>query len=217
MRPPHLGFHHCAAQNGHWVHDGQAKADLLAHAFSSKYHLPAEIEEADEVLADLPTKMSNFVLVRERLVLRELRNLREDQSTSPDGLPARILRQCARQLSRFVTTLIRMMLLLGRWPAMWKIHRVCPLYKKGVVYKPDNYRGLHLTPVISKVAERVIQIPFGSYLEAVDGFGSSQWAFRKERGCTDLVLLLVCSWLWAFQLRKKLECSLLTFLEHSTA
>ena len=201
--PAKSGIPSLRGPSGDWVHDGQAKADLLAHAFSSKYHLPAEIEEADEVLADPPTKMSNCVLVRERWVLRELRNLREDQSTGPDGLPARILRQCARQLSRFVTTLIRMMLLLGRWPAMWKIHRVCPLYKKGVVYKPDNYRGLHLTPVISKVAERVIKIPLCSYLEAVDGFGSSQWAFRKERGCTDLVLLLVCNWLWAFQLRQK--------------
>ena len=95
------------------------------------------------------------------------------------------------------------MLLLARWPDMWKIHRVCPLYKKGVVYKPANYTALHITPMISKVAERVLKIPFGSYLEAVDGFGASQWAFRKARGCTDLVLLLVCSWLWAFQQKQK--------------
>ena len=75
---------------------------------------------------------------------------------------------------------------------------------------PANYRGLHLTPVISKVVERVIKIPFGSYLEAVDAFGASQWAFRKERGCTDLVLLLVCGWLWAFQLQRKVGL----FLKH---
>ena len=105
------------------------------------------------------TKISNFVLVRERWVVRELEHLREDQATGPDGLPAVILRKCARQLSRFVTMLIRMMLLLARWPDMWKIHRVCPLYKKAIVYKPANYKGLHITPVISKVAERVLKIP----------------------------------------------------------
>ena len=87
---------------------------------------------------------------------------------------------------------------------MWKLHRVCPVYKKGVVYIPPNYEGLHVTPVLSKAAERVLKIPFGAYIEAIDGFGASQQAFRKKkRGCTDLVLLLLCSWLLAFQRRRK--------------
>ena len=90
-----------------------------------------------------------------------------------------------------------------RWSAVWKLHRVCPLYKKGVVYLPSNYRGLHLTPVLWKVAERAIKVPWGNYLAEIYGFGGSQWAFRKKRGCTDLVLLLVCSWLMAFQRRQK--------------
>ena len=92
---------------------------------------------------------------------------------------------------------------MGRWPAMWKIHRVSPLYKKGVVHKLANYKGLHITPVLSKVAERVIKIPLGNYLESTDVFGASQWAFRKLRGCANLVLLLVCTWLNAFQRRQK--------------
>ena len=62
---------------------------------------------------------------------------------------------------------------------------------------------MHITPVLSKVVERAIQIPLDNYLEATDGFGESQWAFCKKRGCTDLVLLLVCSWLLAFQRRRK--------------
>ena len=134
---------------------------------------------------------------------KELLKLREDQSTGPDGLPARILRACARSLCRAVTLLIRKIVATGRWPALWKFHRMCLLYKKGVVSKPVNYRGLHLTPVLSKVAERVINVPFGSFLEATNAFGASQWAFRKKRGCTDLVLLLMCSWLLAFQRRRK--------------
>ena len=124
----------------------------------------------------------DFVLVRERWVLKELLGLREDQATGMDELPARILRQCGRSLARIVTALIRKMLVLGRWPAIWKLHRVSPLYKKGAVCKPANFRGLHLTPVLSKVAERVIKIQFGNYLEAIDGFGDSQCAFRKKRG-----------------------------------
>ena len=48
---------------------------------------------------------------------------------------------------------------------------------KGIVHTPDNYRGLQLTPVLSKVAPRVITILFGNYIAAIYGFGASQWAF----------------------------------------
>ena len=60
-----------------------------------------------------------------------------------------------------------------------------------------------MTPVLSKVAEIIIKIPFGNFIEAIDGFSAAQLAFRKKRGCTDLVLLLICNWLLSFQRRLK--------------
>ena len=137
---------------GQWVHVRE-KTDLFAHIFSTKFVLPVAVEEEPVEDEEPSSHMSNFVVIRERWVLQELGRLREDQATGIDGLPAKILRMCCRSLARYVTALIRMMLRGGRWPAVWKLHRVCPLYKKGVVYLPSNYRGLHLTPVLSKVAE----------------------------------------------------------------
>ena len=97
------------------VHDGQAEADLLAHVFASKCALPHAIEEGQVVDVEPSSNMSNFVLIRERLVRRELESLREDQASGGvDGLPARIIRQCSRPLARAVTALIRMMLRHGR-------------------------------------------------------------------------------------------------------
>ena len=189
--------------SGEWVHDGAGKAQLFVDAFTSKFELPEDIE-ADATLDQPPsTFMSSFVLVRERWLRKELSKLREDQATGPDELPARILRNCSRSLSRFATILVRKMVAEHRWPLLWKSHRICPLFKKGAVHKPGNYRGLHLTAVLSKVAERVLNATFGKFIEAVDAFGESQWAFRKKRGCPDLVLLLMCSWLRSFQRREK--------------
>ena len=203
-QPENRGIPSLRDASGKWVHDGREKSELFAEIFASKYVLPENVR-GDPRLDDLPPqRMSSFVLVRERWVRREFRQLRVDQATGPDELPARILKNCASSLSRGATFLFRKMLSQGQWPDMWKYHRVAPLYKKGVVHKPNNYRGLHLTPVLSKVAERVINIPFRKYVEAIDAFGSSQWAFRRGRGCTDLVLLLLCSWLKDFQMRRKI-------------
>ena len=108
-----------------------------------------------------------------------------------------------RMCSRGFTTLLRRILKEHRWPSAWKFHRLSPLFKKGAVHNADNYRGLHLTSVMSKVAERVLKVPFEKFVDVVDAFGQNQWAFRRGRGCPDLVLLLVCSWLRDFQLRRK--------------
>ena len=62
---------------------------------------------------------------------------------------------------------------------------------------PGNYRGIHQTNVISKIAERTICITLTPFLERADAFGKDQWAFRKKHSCRDLVALLVSRWLWA--------------------
>ena len=95
---------------GEWVHDGQGKAELFAKALSSKFVLPDAVEGDPDLNETPSTMMSDFVLIRERLVLRELSKLREDQATGLDGLPARILRQCAKSLYRSFTALIRKMI-----------------------------------------------------------------------------------------------------------
>ena len=191
------------SSSGDWVHDPKLKADLFADVFTSKYGLPPHVRDDPELLREPAGHMSSFVLIRERWVKRELRTLREDQATGPDDVAARLLRACADVLARPFTTFLRRILKEHRWPSAWKFHRLSPLFKKGAVHNAGNYRGLHLTSVMSKVAERVLKVPFEKFVDVVDAFGQNQWAFRRGRGCPDLVLLLVCSWLRDFQLRRK--------------
>ena len=55
---------------GNWVHDGQGKAELFAKALSSKFVLPDAVEEHPVSNEEPQTKMSEFVLNRERWVLK---------------------------------------------------------------------------------------------------------------------------------------------------
>ena len=147
--------------------------------------------------------MSEFVALRKRVTLKILRNLREDQATGPDHLSARVLRTCASELAFPLTILARRILDCGRWPRVWKLHWVSPLHKKGSVYDPNKYRGLHLTPVVSKVVERVFAHVLVPFLSSTCAFGETQWAFQKKIGCKDLICVLVNRWLLAFQERKR--------------
>ena len=198
---PRAGLPSLKNADGAWVHEPSDKANLFVERFSKKCVLPPEVE--DIIVGDPVDVMDSFIPLRTRTTLKLLRNLREDQATGPDKLAARVLRNCARQLARPITVVARRILDLGVWPKIWKLHWVMPLHKRGSVYDPDKYRGLHLTPVISKVVERIFAIPLGNFCAETCAFGRTQWAFQKRLGCRDLICVLVARWLLAFQERRK--------------
>ena len=61
------------------------------------------------------------------------------------------------------------------------------------MFQPGQYRGIHLTCILSKVTERVIGNPLVAFLEK-HGYGDSQWAFRKKSSSRDLVTLSIAIW-----------------------
>ena len=78
-------------------------------------------------------------------------------------------------------------------------HWIFPLFKKGTGSKWENYRGIHLTVQLSKVAERVLAHIFIVPLSKnVPIFGINQFAYTQERGCRDMIAFLILSWLIEF-------------------
>ena len=89
-------------------------------------------------------------------------------------------------------------------PAKWKIHYPAPISKKSSVYSPMNYRGVHLiSPLLSKVAERLIGGPLISHL-ATNHFGINQCGSIKKRSARDLSTLCLCTWIWTICRGKKI-------------
>ena len=190
-------------EQGQWTHDPTEKANLLKKTFVKKSRLPPEHPFYD-VLPDGSEAMPKFTLLRTRWTKRILKNLVADSATGPDRLPARILRECADALALPITLLVRLMLSTGTWPKCWKIHWVLPLHKKGPSANPSNYRGVHLTTLLSKVTERLLNTVLTPFLQKTGAFGASQFAFQKGLSANDLVAAQVCSWILALTLRKKI-------------
>ena len=141
--------------------------------------------------------MSDFHIIRHRWVLQALLAIDVQKATGPDEIPGRLLKLCAKQLSHPSTTLVRRIFQDSRWPDTWRLHWVQPLYKKGSPSLPGNYRGVHLTPILSKIAERTIGKLFLPYLESTNAYGTRQWAFRKDHSCRDLITLRMLNWILA--------------------
>ena len=135
--------------------------------------------------------------LRKRSAENFLKKLREDSGSGSDGLATRILRNCAAELALPFVFLCRIILNTGRWPSCWTNHWIFPLYKRKSVNDPSNYRGIHLTPQLSKAAERFIGSLFMPFLFSSCAFGKNQFAYTPARGSRDAVLFYVLSWIWA--------------------
>ena len=114
--------------SGKWHTSPVDKADALMSTFAGKSDLPSKVGNVE--VADSECTLPRFLLIRRRWVLKLLRNLDVDTATGPDGLPARILRECAAELAMPICKLSRGLLKDGVWPTCWKLHWVHPLFKK---------------------------------------------------------------------------------------
>ena len=129
--------------------------------------------------------------------------LREDSATGPDLLPARVLKHCARQLAKPISMLILRIISTMEWPAIWMVHWITALHKRGPVFLRKNYRAVHLTCQISKVVERLIKQMIEPHLERINAYGENQFAYRRERGSRDALALLVLTWIKKLSMREK--------------
>ena len=191
----HTSISALKAADGTWIRTAKEKANLLAHNFSSKWKLPAVVENKFFELECFPAAPDNLVAIRTRRAQHFLSKLDESSATGPDLVPARVLKRLASVLALPFAKLARLIVNEGTWPDLWKRHWICALYKKKSVYDPANYRGVQLTAQISKAMERFLASLFVPQLVELGAFGENQFAYRLEHGARDLLLFLVLSWI----------------------
>ena len=189
-----------------WIHDPKLKADLFAKVFASKAQLPPE--EVDcPYFGEPETEIESRVILRTRYTLKLLQSLDVGKATGPDRIPASILKTLADVIALPFTMICRRLLKEACWPEFGKNYKICSPYKKKSASRAENYRGVHLTAILSKIAERVIGRDLISFLQS-GKFGTHQWAYSKGLSSRDLVTALVMSWTLAICQNKKIAAYL---------
>ena len=184
-----------------WVLDPAEKATLVAETLNSKYKIAGKEHNLYSDIVPSGHKQEDLFYPTFEMALNVLENLREDSGTGPDMLPARILKMCAKQLARPIVLLVTRMLCDGVWPDMWREHWIVPIFKRGSVFKPANYRGIHMTAQLSKIVERLIKRMVEPYLEHSLALGVNQFAYRAQRGARDALAFLTLQWMCALNKR----------------
>ena len=165
---------------GRVVTEVVARANTFNACFSQKFSDP-HVGPLPEPPALNAPGLASFDIPPGR-VAQLLRDLSPHKACGPDGLGARIIRECSEELSVPLEMICRLSARSGVFPSAWKRANVIPVFKKGSKKLPENYRPVSLLAICSKVLEKVVcEALFRACLPALP---DSQHGFLPNRSCT---------------------------------
>jgi len=142
-------------EDGKWIKDPKEKADIFARNFRSKANLPEELVDTPFFGCATDDEM-HFFSFRSRNTKRLFQKLDACKATGGDMISASILKRLCDCLAVPFTIVVRRLFSEGCWPSAWKYHLICPIFKRGSAFTPGNYRGVHITTILSKIAEKIV-------------------------------------------------------------
>ncbi|CAH8674745.1 unnamed protein product [Schistosoma haematobium] len=124
----------------------------------------------------------------EEEVRKELQLLKRYKSPGPDDLPPTLFKDGGDFLTKGLTTLFTKVWELESVPTSWNESIVVPIFKKGSRRSCNNYRGISLLPIASKLLASVILCRLFKTRERLTR--EEQAGFRSGRGCIDHIFTL---------------------------
>jgi hypothetical protein len=127
------------------------------------------------------------------LVERVISGMKRGKAAGLDNLSAEHLQQCHSLLSAVLAKLFNLIVLTGYIPTGFGYSYTVPIPKDKAniysrSYKVDDFRGISISPVISKVFEHCILARFRKYLVTSD----NQFSYKRKVGCTTVLHTVRC-------------------------
>ena len=158
------------------------KSKLFNPYFSLVFQHSRTNQATNSRTSRLPTdsQLSEITLDVEEVV-NSLLNLNVSKASSPNGIPARLLKECSHQIAPSLCTLFNHSLRSGHIPCEWKSADFTPVHKKNSKEPAANYRPNSLLPIINKTLERCIYWRF--YDHVVHLYQSISTRILRNRSC----------------------------------
>ena len=174
---------------------------------------PQEIEEAvnegEDLREDETARVWNDMLEQtpeREEILEEMKKMR-DSAPGKDGVRLIMLMKGGEEVISRVVKLVQFMFnnSQDKWEGELKIGLVVPLHKKGDRNERNNYRGVVLLAMGSRILARIMANRLRIWAEKLQLLDDEQAGFRKERSTADATQIMVRIQEDVSDLRKRLE------------
>lgn len=145
-----------------------------------------------KVLKNLPKKKLAYPIDDDVFTIDEYREvvdtLVEGKNGGADGLRPEVLRRGGRELDNLILELCNKALRDGNTPTQWSEMNIVPVPMSGPLNKVENYRGISMCPIITKILNKLILFRMRPAIEPI--LRKNQNGFRPERGTVAHILAL---------------------------
>jgi hypothetical protein len=169
--------------------DRYAKADILNTQFHSAY-TKEDVSNIPDMGAPACPSMKK-IRVDNKGVYNLLCKLDPYKASGPDGIPPKILKEAAYEISPILTEIYQESIDTGTVPLDWREAVMIPAFKKGERHDPANYRPISLTSVCSKILEHIIHSSIMSHFDKNRVLCDNQHGFRKRRSCETQLIVTI--------------------------
>ncbi len=166
---------------------------LLQNQYLKAFSMPSQSDIIHDVRSffmsnNSPAPVLDTVKIDPSDVMTAIKEMPNHSAAGPDGIPSMLLKNCAKELSEPLSIFFQKSIDEGVMPPIFKSAAVVPIHKGGDKNLPSNYRPISLTPIITKVFERIVRKAMVAYLEDNDLMNSTQHGFRKGRSCISALI-----------------------------
>ena len=193
--------------NGLHITD-DAKAEALNRQFTSVF-----THDDGRELPDMgkPYPGMHDIVFTQNGVEKLLEDIKPGKAAGPDELPARVLKESAKEISAILTMIFQRSYESGTIPDDWSSARISAIYKKGDKSTPSNYRPVSLTCIICKLMEHIVCSQMGKHLDRYNILHPNQHGFRKGLSCETQLVETLHDWTGTINSKRQTDVVLLDF------
>ena len=129
--------------------------------------------------------------VTEQEVRQAIRNMKHGKASGIDEICGEFLKYAENVVVPFLTQLFNKLYNASLFPAVWSKSVIVPIFKKGDDDNPDNYRGISLLSIVSKVFTAILNKRLYTWAEKENKISKEQAGFRKGYSTIDHIFTLV--------------------------
>ena len=144
-------------------------------------------------------------------VLMAIRKLKNRKSAGPDGIIGELIKHSNEQMIDFFVKFFNTLFDKGVYPENWMESIILPLFQKGDVNNPNNYRGISLSDVSSKVFGSIINRRLQEWVEENNITNEYQAGFKKGYSTIDHMFTLLALVQKQFSFNRKLYVAFIDF------